>query len=86
MGVPALPGSSPEWVPIFYEARSTAQAQGLPKPSSIRSSTSVPEQLNMKAVTGPCKLIDGCSLALCSATDSVVSAGICHRNKVNSIA
>ena len=46
----------------------------------------VPEQLNIKAVTGACKLIDGCSLALCLATDSVVSAGICHRNKVNSIA
>ena len=46
----------------------------------------VPEQLNIKAVTGACKLIDGCSLALCSATDSVVSAGVCHRNKVNSIA
>ena len=25
----------------------------------------VPEQLNIKAVTGACKLIDGCSLALC---------------------
>ena len=46
----------------------------------------VPEQLNMKAVTGACKVIDGCSLALCSTTVSVVSAGICHRNKVNSIA
>ena len=46
----------------------------------------VPGQLNIKAVTGACKLIDGCSLALCSATVSVVSAGICHRNKVNSIA
>ena len=45
----------------------------------------VPEQLNIKAVTGACKLIDGCSLALCSATVSVVSAGICHRNEVNSI-
>ena len=43
----------------------------------------VPEQLNIKAVTGACKLIDGCSLALCSATGSVVSSGICHRNKVN---
>ena len=29
------------------------------------------------------RLIDGCSLALCSATVSVVSSGICHRNKVN---
>ena len=48
----------------------------------------VPEQLNIKAVTGACKLIDGCrcSLELCSATVSVVLAGICHRNKVNSIA
>ena len=46
----------------------------------------VPEQLNITAVTGACKLIDGCSLALCSATVSVVSAGICHRNKVNSTA
>ena len=34
---PEVPGSSPEWVPIFYEARSTAQ--GLPKPSSLRGST-----------------------------------------------
>ena len=25
----------------------------------------VPEQLNIKAVTGACKLIDGCSLVLC---------------------
>ena len=46
----------------------------------------VPEHLNIKAVTGACELIDGCSLALCSATVSVVSAGICHRNEVNSIA
>ena len=46
----------------------------------------VPEQLNIKAVTGACKLIDGCSFALCLATVSVVSAGICHRNEVNSIA
>ena len=44
----------------------------------------VPEQLNMKAVTGACKLFDGCNLALCSVTVSVVSAGICHINKVNS--
>ena len=43
------------------------------------------EQLNMKAVAGTCKLIDGCNLALCTATVSVVSAGISHRNKVNSI-
>ena len=65
---------------IYYEASITAQ--GLPEPTSLR----VPEQLNIKAVTGACKLIDGCSLALFSATVSVVSAGICHRNKVNSIA
>ena len=46
----------------------------------------IPEQLNIKDVTGACKLIDGCSLELCSATPSVASSGICHRNKVNSIA
>ena len=46
----------------------------------------VPEQLNIRVVTGARKLIDGCSLALCSVTVSVVSAGICHINKVNSIA
>ena len=40
----------------------------------------------IKALTGACELIDGCSLALCSVTVSVVSAGICQRNKVNSIA
>ena len=32
------------------------------------------------------QLIDGCSFELFSATVSVVSAGICHINKVNSIA
>ena len=58
-------GSSPEWVPIFYETRSTAQ--GLPESSFLQGNTSVPEQLNIKAVTGACKLIDGCSLELCSA-------------------
>ena len=45
----------------------------------------VPEQLNMRAVTGTCKLIDGCSVELCSATPSVASSGICH-SEVNSIA
>ena len=77
------PGSNPEWGLIYYEASITAQ--GLPEPSSFRGSR-VPEQLNIKAVTGTCKSIDGCSLALCSATVSVVSAGICLRNEVNSIA
>ena len=46
----------------------------------------VPEQLNIKAVTGACKLIDGCSLVLCTTIPSVVSAGICHGNVVNSTA
>ena len=51
--------------------------------SSFQGSTTVPEQLNIMAVTVACKLIDGCSLELCS---SVVSSGICHRNKVNLVA
>ena len=75
---PEVPGSGPDWVPIFYEARSIAQ--GLPEPSSLWSSTSVPEQLNMKAVTEASKLINGCSLKLCSATPSVASSGLAHKN------
>ena len=75
------PGSNPEWGLLYYTASITAQ--GSPEPSSLHW---VPEQLNTKAETGACKLIDGCSLALCSATVSVVSAGICHIHKVNSIA
>ena len=34
---PKVPGSSSEWEPIFYEARSAAQ--GLPEPSSLQGST-----------------------------------------------
>ena len=66
----------------------SASAQGSPEPSSLRGSSLhwVPEQLKLKAITGACKLIDGCSLVLCSATVSVVLAGICQRNEVNSIA
>ena len=48
--------------------KASINAQGLPEPSSLRGSTSVPEQLNIKTVTEACKLIDGCSLELCSAT------------------
>ena len=48
---PEVPGSAAaEWMPIFYETRLTAQ--GLPEPSSLRGSTSVPEQLSIKAATG----------------------------------
>ena len=75
-------GSNPEWELIYYEASITAQ--GLQKLSSLRGST-----LGTRAAEhswGACKLIDGCSLALCLSTVSVVSAGICHRNEVNSIA
>ena len=63
--------------PIFYKSWITAQ--GLPKPP-FGVVHWVPEQLNIKAVTGACKLIDGCSLELYSAT-LVASSGICHRNK-----
>ena len=69
---------------IYYKASITAQ--GLPDLHSSGVVHWVPEQLNIKAVAGACKLIDGYSLALCSATVSVVLAGICHENKVNSIA
>ena len=39
------------------------------------------EQLNIKAVTGACTLIDGCSLALCLTTVSVVSAAFATEMK-----
>ena len=76
------PGSNPEWGLIYYKALHRAY-QSL-HPSGVVHW--VPEQLNIKAVTGACKFIDGCSLELCSATPSVASTGICHRNKVNLIA
>ena len=57
------PGSNPKWGPIYYNASITAQ--GLTKPMG---STSVPEQPNIKASTGPCKLIDCCSLALAACS------------------
>ena len=72
-------------VPDGANIRSTAQ--GLPEPLSLRGSTPLPEQLNMKAVTGACKLIDGCSsLELCLVTPSMASSSIFDGNKVNSIA
>ena len=65
------PGSNPEWGAIYYEA--SIIAQGLHRafipPEVVHW---VPEQLNINAVTEACKLIDGCSLVLCSATPSVV--------------
>ena len=45
----------------------------------------VPEQLNIKAVTGTCKLIDGCSLVLCSTTPSVVSYRLAYATEMKSI-
>ena len=54
------PGSNPKWGLIRYKASITAQ--GLPEPSSFRGITLIPEQLNIKAVTGACKLTGGCSV------------------------
>ena len=77
------PGSNPEWGK--YTLRSLHRAYPSLYPFGVVLHW-VPEQLNIKAVPGACKLIDGCSFALCSATGSVVSSGICHINKVNSTA
>ena len=66
--------------PIFYKALLTAQ-EGLPELHPFRGSTSSPEQVNMKAVTGACKLIGGCSLELCFAKPPVASSGIWGRKK-----
>ena len=79
------PGSNPEWGLIYaMRLRSLHRAYPSLHPSGVVHW--VQEQLNIKAGTGACKLIDGCSFALCSTTVSVVPAGICHRNEVNSIA
>ena len=77
-------GSNPEWGQYTMRLRSLHRAYPSLHPSGVVHW--VPEQLNIKAVTGKFKLLDGCSLVLCSATPSVVLAGICHRNKINSTA
>ena len=54
------PGSSPEWVPIFHNARSLHRAYHL----SLHPSEVVhryQSSWNIKAVTMACLLIDGCS-------------------------
>ena len=67
-----------------YTMRYRSLHRAYPLPSSLHGLTLGTRAADIKAVIGACKLTDGCSLALCSATVSVVSAGICHRNKVNS--
>ena len=47
-------GLNSAWVPIFYEVQSTAKS--VPGPTALRSSTWVPEQLKIKAITWACKL------------------------------
>ena len=78
--------SNPEWGQYTIRLRSLhSWAYPSLHPSGVVHW--VPEQrLNIEAVTGTFKLIDGCSLVLCSATPSVISAGMCHRNKINSTA
>ena len=46
------PGANPEWGLIYYEASITAQAYPSLHPSGVVHW--VPEQLNIKAVTGAC--------------------------------
>ena len=58
---PEVPGSRPEWVPIFYEARSTAQ--GLPEPSSLRGSTLGTSPARQRLGVNR---IDSCNFELCS--------------------
>ena len=69
-----IPGSNPEWGPIYYEASITAQ--GLPKPSSLRGSTLGTRESEHKGCNWGMQMIDGCSLELCVATLSVASFGI----------
>ena len=76
------PGSNPEWGQITIRLRSLHRAY--PSLHPFKVVQWVPEQLNIKAVTGACKLIDGCSLELCSATLSVASSGI-YATEIKSI-
>ena len=81
------PGSNPECqcVGLIY-FKASITAQGLSEPSSLRGSTLDTSAAEHKGCNWACKLIDGCSLELCSATPSVASSDICHMNAVNSIA
>ena len=63
------PGSSPEWGQYTMRLRSLHWAYPSLHPFGVVHW--VPEQLNINAVTGACKLIDGCSLELCLATPPV---------------
>ena len=54
------PRSNPEWGPIYLRLRSLHRAYQSLHPFGVVHW--VPEQLNILAVTGACKLIDGCSL------------------------
>ena len=54
-------------MPIFFDARSTAQ--GLPEPSSLRGSTLhalVPVLSNIKTATGCESNVESCNFELCS--------------------
>ena len=61
-------------------------AHGSSKPSSLRGSTMDTRAAEHKGCNWGMRLIDGCSLALCSVTTSWKSAGICIMDKVDSIA
>ena len=75
---PKVSGSSPE---CQYSMRLDRLHRVLPNFNPFGVVHWVPEQLNIKAVTGVCKAIDGCSLELCSATPAVALSGICDRIK-----
>ena len=66
------PSSNPEWGQYTVRIRSLHWAYPSLHPFGVMHW--VPEHLNIKAVTGACKLIDGCSLELCSAIPSVASS------------
>ena len=68
------PGSNPKWGPIYHKVSITAYGYSSLHPFGVVHW--VPEQLSIKTVTGACKMIDDCSLELCSTTHSVASSDI----------
>ena len=79
----SCPGSNPAWGQYTIRLRSLHRAH----PGLLHSGVVhwVPEQLNIKAVNGACKLIDGCSLELFSAMPALQWHRLAYATEIKSI-